>query len=111
MANGSLIKQWRAARDDLGIQIHAPHEVKVGGRATIRAKLLVRHFGAARGMLVVGDEAEVAAHADQLQRMGYGYSVFLDNATYTRRGFIRILRDWGWTGPEAARPAWLSRRD
>lgn len=101
---------WKEAADDLGFEVVSPFELVLGSGVRIRVPLLVRHFGATKGMLILSDYAAVANWIDEVQQAGYGFSVWSEpdpEASYDRAGFIEVFLDWGWAGPESEKPAWL----
>lgn len=101
---------WKEAAKDLGFEIVSPFELVLGSGARIRVPLLVRHFGAAKGMLILSDYSLVACWIDEIQRTGYGFSVWSEpdpGAEYDRAGFIEAFLDWGWAGPKSGKPSWL----
>lgn len=112
MDKSKLIEKWEAARDDLGLDIVAPYDAYLKNDTKLRAKLLVKNFGARNGTLVFTDLDLVWPHRDELSKLGYGYSV-LDEPTsktdeaYDRDLFIDMLSEWEWLGDEASRPNWL----
>lgn len=106
MEPSALIGAWESAARDLGIEIVAPCVVTLASGARLEAVLLVPDFGASRGMLISTTEEAFRPLGDEIVAERYGYSVFLMELSYQRDDFIDILNDWGWTGPEARRPAW-----
>ena len=108
-----LIDEWRKAAADLGLMIEAPFFLQLrGGRIEVR--LLLRHFGAANGTLIVTDFSVIRPFEDQVVALGYGYSTLSEPSspvTYERDTFVEILCDWGWSGPEEKRPAWCVESD
>lgn len=104
----SLIEEWEAARDDLGIEIVAPYVVDLGDGKKLFVPILIKHFGHKQGMLVVSDFQALKPYEHQLWAMGYGMSV-LEEPTdpYDREVMIELLSDWGWTGDPAQKPAWI----
>jgi hypothetical protein len=103
-----LIEQWRQAAADLGLAIEAPFLLQLqDGR--IEARLLLRNFGAANGMLIVTDFSVVRPFVDEVDAGGYGFSTLSEpssRAAYDRDTFVEMLCDWGWSGPEQERPVW-----
>jgi hypothetical protein len=111
-----LLEEWDRAVRDLKIEIIAPYEVDVAPATTVTVDLLVRNFGGRPGTLVVTDYSRIEPHAESLAALGYGFSVLSEPgdqpwSQYDRGTFIDMLSEWGWTGPAAARPAWLQDRD
>lgn len=105
-----FLEVWQEAAIDLGLDVQAPFELDLQTGARIKGRLLLKDFGAENGMIVVTDFSLVADSVDEIVAAGYGYSTLseLDRAdSYDRSDFIEMLQDWGWSGPKAARPAWL----
>jgi hypothetical protein len=112
MAENKLLKEWEAARDDLGINIVAPYEVALGNSRKIHADIFVPDFGHDNGTLIFRDTEAVWPHREELSKLGYGYSVLEEPSAdvehlYDREPFIEMLSEWGWTGNEADKPEWL----
>lgn len=109
--NTSLLPwSWNTASADLGIEIVAPFEVVLASGECIKVHLLVPHFGAAKGMLLLTDYSLIEDHTSEIIQAGYGFSVFSEpeaSEEYDRDSYIEVLRDWGWSGPESEKPAWL----
>ena len=106
MLSSILIKAWREAAQDLGIEIVVPYALTLKNGEQVHADLLVKDFGPT---LVVTDAVEETLRrlGDQLGIEGYGYSAFCgEELVYDRELFINTLNDWGWTGPVDRRPAW-----
>ena len=104
------IDSWRDAAAELGISISGPIEVAVESGA-FAADLLVHEFGARRGMIIVTDYAVVEPHEWALIQEGYGFSSFpppVNGISLSTEDAIDFLRDWSWSGPPDAMPAWLS---
>ena len=113
-SNSRLPALWKEAADDLGFEIVSPFELVLGSGTRIRVPLLVRDFGAVKGMLILSDYSPVASWTDEIQHAGYGFSVWSEpdpGAEYDRAGFIEVFLDWGWAGPESGRPKWLTPLD
>ncbi len=105
-----LVKMWQLASEDLGIQVVAPFSLILSSGNQIKVALLVRNFGANKGMLIVGKNSEINPYTDELIREGYGYSVLGDpraGEQYSKEVFIELLREWEWTGTETQKPVWL----
>jgi hypothetical protein len=101
IATTTLEDLWRAAAADLSLDIEAPFELVLPSGARITARVLVKGYGAERGMLLVGRYADVAHHASELLEQGFGFSVMddpLPGHGYDREDMIEVLRDWGWVG-------------
>lgn len=109
-----LAKQvWEIAAADLGIRVVAPYEVILPSGSRILASVLVRDFGAAKGMLIVESFELVRTYHEEILTSGYGYSVLDCPKTedaYDRESTMTMLRDWGWTGQDSSKPNWLSGR-
>ncbi len=105
-----LLQMWNEAAADLGLEIQAPFELALQTGIRIEGRLLLKDYGAENGMIVVTDYSRVAESVDEIIAAGYGFSALSEpdrSDSYNRAGFIEMLQDWGWSGQEAARPAWL----
>lgn len=116
MSKSRLLRKWEEAASDLALDIVTPFEVDLGNKRHLPVEFLVKNFGARNGMLIVTDYALIKPHLEKLESLGYGFSVFDEprdpaGEVYDRDIFIHILSDWGWTGIEANRPAWLIDSD
>ena len=102
-----LTQAWQLASKDLGIEVVAPYRLMLKCGVAVEATLLVRDFGASRGMLLSITYEQFRVVTDELVAEGYGYSVFSGkDLSYDQTYFVEILNDWGWTGPENRRPSW-----
>jgi len=116
MINCRLAKIWEVASKDLKFKIIAPFSLTLTDGTTITAAFLVKHFGANKGTLVFTEgNDEVYSGCNKLVKEGYGCSVLTEaeegeqysDDKNSPIGFIEILREWGWTGPESDKPTWL----
>lgn len=101
--SSNLYKKWKRAANDLGLEIVSPYQVDFSGQNYIEVCLLLKNFGAPRGM-------QMALNADDLIVAGYGVSVLneVDVAEpYDRDVIIEVLADWGWSEDEKLKPIWL----
>jgi hypothetical protein len=107
-----LLAKWRRAASDLGLDVVGPFEVILLSGTCLQAPVLIRCFGGANGMLLIFSYESVKERSSEILQAGYGFSVVsmpdLDE-DYDREIFVEVLSDWGWSGAEAERPAWLTR--
>ncbi|MCK9460447.1 MAG: hypothetical protein M0R80_12480 [Proteobacteria bacterium] len=106
-----LLEEWRAAARDLGLEIVAPYRCVLPSGAQLNARLLLKHFGYTRGMIVVTDYSVIADIWKEVGDAGYGFSTLSEpeeSVEYDRDSFIDMLRDWGWSGLESQRPKWCT---
>lgn len=112
MPESKLLKKWKSARAELGLDIVAPYEVDLGNNVKVRAEFLVKHFGGRNGTLIFTDSDEFWKYHDQLSKLHYGTSV-LDEPTdeadvlFDKEAFIEMLSEWEWTGSEGEKPDWI----
>ena len=101
---------WEQAVKDLGFKIITPFCLDLPSGNRVEAELLVLQFGAEKGMLIVTSYNQVSHLVDEIINEGYGFSV-LDNKRedekYSRKNYIELLEDWGWSGTDSEKPAWL----
>jgi hypothetical protein len=106
----NLVLEWKVAAKNLGFDIVFPYRAALPSGARIDAELLVVGFGASKGMLIVRNFPDVAAFGDELDRVGYGCCVFEEPEKvreFSRKDFIDVLSDWGWSGHPDKKPGWL----
>jgi len=103
------VQFWKRAAQDLGIEIETPSRLALPGGANLYISALVKHFGFRRGMVVDADYSVISPHIQALKENGFGYCGNLGGPpeTYDRAGKIKVLTDWGWSGPPDKRPSWL----
>ncbi len=77
------------------------------------APVLLEHFGAAHGMVLVTEYAAIRRFTERLVAAGFGYSCLpetgkkeIDEAI-NDASIIEMLRDWSWSGPGTP-PAWYA---
>lgn len=107
MDGNNLIKIWEKASSDLGLSIITPFVLEVETNTFIEVDLLVKDFGADKGMLILQKFGIISMYEKKIIDMGYGYSVMsepADNEEYIRSDFIELLNDWGWSGDPNMRP-------
>lgn len=105
-----LARAWAQVAAALGIEIAAPQTVTLPSGQRVDAVVLVKHFGAAKGMLVVTSYDQIRRHTTELVEAGYGFSVMSEPAPERPLfidGYRDVLRDWGWSGPVGQEPDWL----
>ena len=107
-----IAEAWKTAAKDLAITVVVPFTLEVDGRSHV-CVAWVPDFGGSRGILVVPSRPpDFVTHrvlAADAEREGYGAS-FVNvevYGRYDRDEFIDTLREWGFTGAEHRRPAWL----
>ncbi|WP_147292984.1 hypothetical protein [Dyella psychrodurans] len=105
-----LLSYLETACRELGLQIEIGFVAKTQA-GPIRAEARIRRLGGVNGMLIFSDYSQLREHQSELLTDGYGFSVLdapLPNETYDLESYIEMFRDWGWAGPEAERPHWMS---
>jgi len=112
MTSSHLTDLWRKAADDLDLEIVAPYELVLSSGRKVRAALAIMHFGAEKGMLILTNLAYSQALVEELMEAGFGFSVMSEpgpDVGYVRENYVEVLNDWGWSGSESDRPAWLNQ--
>ena len=110
MMHEKLLEFWQKAASDLGLQLISPFCLLLGSGHQLDAIVLIKQFGATKGMLVFGDYQEVAPYVDEVVAAGYGFSVLdepLKNEEYNKEEYVDLLKDWGWSGEKESSPDWL----
>lgn len=106
----TLESEWASAARLLGLETIAPFSVTLPSGTRVCAEVLVKHFGAANGMLIVRDYEQVRHVQGELEEAGFGFSVLEDpraNEPFVLEEFADILRDWGWAGKADEEPEWM----
>lgn len=103
-------RHWQALAERWGLDVACPHVVEFDGGA-LTAPVLLRDFGARRGMLLATDWAVFREHRQALDDAGYGCATLSEPtgrpSPEADEAFVEMLADWGWTGAGDP-PAWLS---
>jgi hypothetical protein len=104
-------RAWMELARRFNLRVQAPFRVQVGTKE-IEVPVLLEQFGAAKGMLLLPRYAPIAAVADQLVGLGFGYSCLGDwlGEPADTEAIADMLRDWGWTG-EGNAPDWYTARN
>ena len=106
----TLEDRWRTAAADLSLDIQIPFELILPSGAKVKARVLLKNFGAENGMLIVSDYDVISDVWEQIVDQGYGFSTIDDpspNEEYNREVIIEVLEDWTWSGPSNEKPVWL----
>ena len=92
-----LIAFWKQAAKDLDFEVISPFILK---NLDIEAKILIKGYGAQKGMLIVSNYEEIEKKIDSIVEEGYGFSVLdepMTNEEYNVNDFKDVLEDWGKT--------------
>ena len=92
-------RQWIELARRFGLRVQVPHVVRLGDRA-LEVPVLLKDFGAARGMLLVTDYDLIAEDADRIVETGYGFSCLSEpqGEPVPDEPPLEMLSDWGWAG-------------
>lgn len=108
--SSTLASAWVKAASHLRLDIVAPFSVTLPSGRRLEAAVLVKHFGAPNGMLIVRHYDEVKRELGAIEAAGFGFSVLEDpdpEEAFVVDTYAEILRDWGWTGELDQKPTWL----
>lgn len=86
------------ASADFALEIVEDFETLLSSGKRVRVPLLLRHFGAERGMLITTEYDVIEDVAEELIDEGFGYSILDEprgDESYDRDAFMEILDDWG----------------
>jgi hypothetical protein len=106
----TLKDAWKEAAQDLNLEVEAPSSICLPDGETIDVDVLVRKFGHRLGMVVVNSYEKIEPYADDLLKLGYGFSVMdhpREDERYDRSEFIDLLSEWSWSGDARNAPKWL----
>ena len=110
MAFTKLLEFWQKAAIDLGLQLDVPFSFLLPSGRRLEALLLVKQFGAERGMLIFGSFDDVVDYMNEISDLGYGFAVLgepMEGEEYNLREYIELLMDWGWSDDDQLKPSWL----
>jgi len=100
-----LAARCQQAASDLGLEVQAPFQLEHDGDITPFVAYFP-NFGGPKGLLVTL-ATQWSALDDIAAKAGFA-SVGLypeQFSTYSRDQWVRIIKEWGWHGPEDERPA------
>ena len=106
----TLLSQLVQACDELGLQMDSGFAITLDGKHKVHAVARVRDLGAENGMLVISSVDDVKAHRAEITQAGYGFSVLDEPSSqeeFDLESYAQVFRDWGWSGIETQRPAWM----
>jgi hypothetical protein len=66
-------QEWHEYSARFGLRVEIPYRFQIGDHE-VEVPVLLRDFGAARGMLLVTDYSQIEAHTQWLIENGYGFS-------------------------------------
>ncbi|TGK31348.1 hypothetical protein EHQ12_01270 [Leptospira gomenensis] len=105
-----LQKIWKDAAENLNLEVEIPFSIILTDNSKINASILLKNFGAKNGMLIITNYEDVEQYLEKIYEAGYGFSTLSEpseNEQYSRKDFIELLSDWGWTGDLNLKPKWL----
>ena len=103
----NMVRAWRQAADDLGIQFTSPFTLTKEARS-FECLGLVHHFGGQVGT-IISVMSEPSSRANALAQDGYEMAeLSASYAEYRRADFIEMLNDWRFYGPNSDRPSWYT---
>ena len=98
------------ACQELGLTILVPFLLTVRDGIQIKAQALLPQLGAAKGMIIVNRYDDLRGMAQDLQRIGYGYSVLdepLPAEEFDLESYAELFSDWGWGNVNERKPDWM----
>ncbi len=109
-ALSALAREWRTIANALGLEIVTPFWLPLPDGRTLEIDVLLKNFGAQKGMLLVSDQSKVWSDRQAIEDAGYGFSVLnveQPGVDIDLEVVREVLRDWGWSGPPEDEPAWM----
>lgn len=97
-----LQAEWTRWAREFDLQVDAPYDVQLSDR-TLRIPVRLRDIGGPQGMLLLTDFSMIQEPAEELTRLGYGFSCLsepgpAEPTREDREAVVEMLMDWGWTG-------------
>ena len=105
------IDAWKDAASALKINLIEPMEITLPSGETVCAELIVEHFGAPKGTIILSTLPS-AAGTNFLLDSGYTWSLFESpdfGCEHSILDLKEILLDWNWCGPMECQPEWISK--
>ncbi|EMF92736.1 hypothetical protein [Leptospira santarosai] len=105
-----LQKIWKDAAENLNLEVEIPFSIILVDNLKINVSILLKNFGAKNGMLITTNYEDIEPYIEKIYEAGYGFSTLnepSENEQYSRKDFIELLSDWGWTGDVNLKPEWL----
>ena len=106
----NLSRIWNEAATKLNLSIEFDFVLTLPSGNTIPTDLLVKDFGAEKGMLIVHDYNVVCEWVNEISELGYGFSVMdlpLDDEEFSEEDFISLLSDWGLSKESKNKYTWI----
>ncbi|MGQ2802265.1 hypothetical protein ACT54M_18000 [Leptospira santarosai] len=106
----NLQKIWKDAAESLDLEVEIPFSIILSDNLKINVPVLLKNFGAKNGMLITTNYEDIEPYIEKIYEVGYGFSTLdepPENEQYSRKDFIELLSDWGWTGDVNLKPEWL----
>ena len=104
-----MAEEWSVEAADLGLTIIAPFRLILPDGRELEFDALLKNFGYKNGTLLTSNH-DIWDHREAIIGLGYGWSImgeYSEHEVYDRAGYIEVLADWGWSGPESSKPNWL----
>lgn len=98
----------------LDLEVDPYHVVELEPGKSISSEVYIPNLGGPRGMLIFRSFQDMQGFDDELIEAGYGYSVMSEPTTeeeYSPQSLIEVFLDWGWSGDEGSKPAWMSDQE
>lgn len=107
----TLVENWLAAAEDLGISVTAPVELQDAEGQPFMCEVLVHDFASPAGGVVASRKTERRVR-QQIRSLADGIWVCLTSgrAAYSRKHIEDALLDWGWFGKAGEEPRWYAER-
>lgn len=95
----------------LGLLVDTNFSVVLSDEVELVAVACIHNLGSEKGMLIFNDFGKVKNYINEINRLGYGFSVLEEpnlNESFDLNSFKDMFREWGWTGDESLKPNWMS---
>ena len=109
----SLQEEWNLVANKFNLAITTDFELTLQNIKLV-IPVLLHHFGAQNGMLLVNDYRTISTHLTSIRQLGYGFSCLPLRSSFdisneaTAKNVITMLQDWGWSNTLLPAPAWLT---
>jgi len=105
-----LAEIWKELAVKLGLEIISPFSLTMSDGSELQVDVLLKNFGAEKGMLLVDDYSKIEGYTSSILSLGYGYSVLSSHAephALDDEAAKEMLAEWTWSGSLESRPGWL----
>ena len=98
------------ACEELGLELVIPFTLILREGVQIDAQALMPQLGGPKGMIIVTHYNDLRGMDSELERLGYGFSVFGEpnpSEHFDLESYVEMFSDWGWGNLDGGKPNWM----